>query len=202
MLAFFQLIRFLGIGFLNTAVDFAVLNFLASSFGIYTGAKVGFLNIISFSCAVLHSFVWNKYWAFSKKTEGGLLSNIRKFLGAAFLGIAILVAVVWGARFQFGFGYYLGALLVLAFGEVFLWKAFRVNLTAQIKPVQTELFLFLSVTVIGALINSGIVAGVTGRVAPLFGLNQELWTNLVKAGATAVSLVWNFVGYKLLVFRR
>ncbi len=61
---------------------------------------------------------------------------------------------------------------------------------------------FLAVTVIGLLINSGIVVVITTYVAPTFGADKEQWLNLAKAGATGISLFWNFIGYKLIVFRK
>lgn len=197
-----QFIRFLGIGFLNTAVDFAVLNFLASSFGIYTGAKVGFLNAMSFSIAVLHSYFWNKYWTFNSRSESGVSRDVGKFIAASLVGIAILISVIWGARLRVEWVYYFSAFVVLTIGEIILWKAFRLSVPKSITSHgKKELLLFVVISIIGVFINSGIVAVVTGRVPPVLGFNQELWTNLVKAGATGLSLIWNFLGYKLIVFK-
>ncbi|HEV8601160.1 MAG TPA: GtrA family protein [Patescibacteria group bacterium] len=78
---------------------------------------------------------------------------------------------------------------------------------------------FLIVSVIGASINSLVVYLVTTFVpipanllasvlsyvpalANKFGDLAVLWLNLAKLAATAVSLVWNFVGYKLFVFKK
>lgn len=197
-----QGVRFLGIGFLNTAVDFAVLNFLASSFEIYKGVGAGILNVISFAVAVLHSFFWNKFWAFASTTQEKLLENFWKFAAAATLGVAVLVLVIGGSRFEAQAFYYLILLVFLGAGELVLWKLFRLKVTGKIYHGDSHFFLFIAVTVLGALINSGIVVLVTSQISPLFGLNKEAWLNAAKAGATAVSLVWNFAGYKVFVFRR
>lgn len=197
-----QLIRFAGIGFLNTAMDFAVLNLLASFFGAYVGWKIGLINLLSFTAAVLHSYIWNKSWVFGTgQAVERFWVNIFKGAGAGLLGLAVLGLVIWAARQASGSAFYLGVLLVLLVGEIILWKSYRLTLPSFL-GTQTELGLFVVVSVVGILINSGIVAGGTAVFPPQFGLNQELWTNLVKAAATAISLVWNFVGYKLLVFRR
>lgn len=60
---------------------------------------------------------------------------------------------------------------------------------------------FLVVSIIGALINTGIVRFVSTNIDPMFGLSQQLWTNAAKLLATGVGLVWNFIGYKLFVFK-
>ena len=40
-----------------------------------------------------------------------------------------------------------------------------------------------------------------GLVYPLFGLSPKIWVNLIKVLATAVSVTWNFVGSKFIVFK-
>jgi putative flippase GtrA len=60
---------------------------------------------------------------------------------------------------------------------------------------------YLSVSVIGALINIGAVFLITTYISPLFGMSDKLWLNVANLVATGLSLVWNFIGYKLIVFR-
>lgn len=62
--------------------------------------------------------------------------------------------------------------------------------------------LFLMVSIIGAFINTATVRIVSTNLDPLFGLSQPLWLNFAKILATALSLVWNFVGYKFFVFKK
>lgn len=62
--------------------------------------------------------------------------------------------------------------------------------------------LFLIVSIVGAAINTATVRIVSTNIDPMFGLNQELWLNVAKVVATGFSLIWNFVGYKFLVFKK
>jgi putative flippase GtrA len=62
--------------------------------------------------------------------------------------------------------------------------------------------LFLIISVIGAVLNTSIVRFVATNIDPMFGLSPQLWLNVAKAAATGVSLVWNFAGYKLFVFKK
>ncbi|MDP3993562.1 MAG: GtrA family protein [Candidatus Doudnabacteria bacterium] len=195
-----QLISFAGIGILNTAIDFAVLNLLASFLGVYTGIGIGIINAASFTVAVFHSYYWNKVWAFSRDNSG-LVRNIGRFVTALAAGGAVLFLVIWGSRQQYSWVYYLIVLIGLALGEIVMWKVFRLK-AAVLAGVQREVGTFIAITLVGLLINSGIVVGVTKFIPPAFGFNQELWTNVAKAGATAVSLIWNFAGYRLFVFKK
>lgn len=60
---------------------------------------------------------------------------------------------------------------------------------------------FVVVTLIGLLVNTGVVYGLTTFVPPVIVSSQALWANVAKLLATGLSLIWNFVGYKLVVFK-
>jgi putative flippase GtrA len=134
-----QFSRFVVVGFMNTAIDFAVLNLLMWTTGIYKGKWIILLNAISFMVAVINSYFWNRFWTFRIK------------------GPAM---VPW------------------------------------------QMSQFLVVSLIGVVINSSIVYGLTTFIPPFFGLGKELWANLAKAAATGIALIWNFLGYKFIVFRK
>lgn len=61
---------------------------------------------------------------------------------------------------------------------------------------------FLSVAIVGLVLNNSIIYFITTLVNPIFGLSPVLWANFAKAMATGVVLAWNFVGYKLFVFKK
>jgi putative flippase GtrA len=190
-----QFLRFAGIGFLNTAVDFSVINVT----GITAGARLSYVNTIAFSVAVIHSYFWNKFWAFGQAN-----SSLRTFIGQLFasgaLGAGVIAAVIFGAGKGYGWYYFLATLIVLVVGEVVLWFAF--NLQKGLQAHGTEFSLFLIVSVIGIFINSLVVGLVTGLIAVPFGITAQLWANMAKVGATLVALLWNFAGYKFFVFKK
>ncbi len=134
-----QFSKFIMIGFLNTGIDFAVLNLLMWQTGIYSGKYIILLNAVAFSVAVINSYFWNKFWIFHAKE------------------------------------------------------------TAQTAKEFTK---FITITLIGMTINTTIVYSVTTLISPMFGLSVELWANIAKVAATGISLVWNFTGYKLIVFKK
>jgi len=134
-----QFSKFVVIGFMNTAIDFGVLNFLMWLFVIYSGKWLILLNMASFTVAVINSYFWNKLWVFKDKGES---ETSKKF--------------------------------------------------SQ----------FILITLIGMIINSSIVFGVATYISPFFGLSQKVWANLAKVAATGFSLIWNFAGYKFIVFKK
>lgn len=73
---------------------------------------------------------------------------------------------------------------------------------AGAKKVPKQFFQYLCVSIIGITINTSIVYSVATYVSPLFGFSVLLWANFAKGLATAVSLFWNFIGYKFIVFKK
>lgn len=69
------------------------------------------------------------------------------------------------------------------------------------KKATVQFSQFFIVSVVGITINGLILTGVTTYIAPPFGIGEQLWANFGKLVATGASLVWNFIGYKLFVFR-
>jgi len=57
------------------------------------------------------------------------------------------------------------------------------------------------VSIIGMLINTVIVYAMSTLVQPACGLGPKAWLNIAKVIATIASLIWNFIGYKLIVFK-
>ena len=150
-----QVFRFVVVGFINTALDFIVLNVLSKITGIGAhDAKIIFLNIVSFSVATTNSYFLNKYWSFGDTSSADRSRQFTIFLGVSVVGALVNTAVLRSS------------------------VAFAPNLLSWIAHIITV-------------------------VLPLsFWSKIDMTLNLAKVLATAVSLVWNFVGYKLLVFRK
>ena len=61
---------------------------------------------------------------------------------------------------------------------------------------------FITVTLIGLLINDVLIFIITTYTVPFGNVNPTTWLNIAKAIATVFTLIWNFLGYKLIVFNR
>lgn len=64
-----------------------------------------------------------------------------------------------------------------------------------------EVIEFFVISVIGLAINVGVTSLVVNVVGPQLGLTSIVWANIGALAATFAALLWNFVGYKVLVFR-
>lgn len=131
-----QMVKFVLVGFSNTAIDFGVLNLLMWQTGIYKGKFIILFNVAAFIIAIINSYSWNKLWTFKSKN-----TNVKK-----------------------------------------------------------EFIQFITIAIIGSIINTSIVYGIATYAPPI--IAKELLVNLAKVLATIVSLVWNFLGYKFIVFKK
>ncbi len=61
---------------------------------------------------------------------------------------------------------------------------------------------FIVVNVIGAMVNVIITSVLIFTIMPKFGLSQLSWNNIAAVFGTAVALIWNFIGFKLIVFTK
>ncbi|MDI6603372.1 MAG: GtrA family protein [Patescibacteria group bacterium] len=61
---------------------------------------------------------------------------------------------------------------------------------------------FFLVTLIGLGINVGAASLIVNLMGPQFGLTEKLWANIGAILAAFISAVWNFIGYKFIVFKK
>src|SRR5580765_5827519 len=94
----YQILRFAAIGILNTALDFIILNFVSKTLGIESGLRLGTINVIGFSAAMVQSYFWNRYWAFSQNETADVMKNFWRLLSVGGIGIVGFVAVLVGAK--------------------------------------------------------------------------------------------------------
>ena len=72
---------------------------------------------------------------------------------------------------------------------------------ASIFKVFDKLHLFLAVVGIGLLINSAAIVAITEFIKVPTGISPIVWLNVAKVIACVISLIWNFFGYRNIVFR-
>jgi len=140
-----------------------------------------------------------------------LVNQFSKFVVIGVMNTAIDFGVLNLLMWQTGIykGKWIILLNAIAFAVAvinsYFWNkywTFKAKEADEPGEVAKEFSQFIMVTLIGLAINSGIVFGVTTFIPPFFGLSPELWANLAKVAATGLSLIWNFIGYKFIVFKK
>jgi putative flippase GtrA len=197
-----QILRFAAIGSLNTALDFLILNFITKSFNVTSGITLGEINIIGFSAAVVQSYFWNKGWAFAESKGISIFQNAIRLVLVGGLGALAVILVLLGASKDALSLYYLILLIAFIVIEFSLWMGFGLRMEGG--NGSSQFVRFIVVSLIGLLINSAIIVLATKVITPYleFSINADIIKNVAKILATGVSLIWNFIGYKLIVFKK
>ncbi|MBI2023527.1 GtrA family protein [Candidatus Giovannonibacteria bacterium] len=131
--------------------------------------------IVGASSAVIDFFMLNILSYFTGITVGISLGWINA--PGAFLGM--LNAYYWNSRWVFKAGE----------GE-------------KKKGGHREFLLFAAVVTAGFFINSFALVFFTTYFSRPSDIHPALWLNIAKALATGIVVIWNFTGYKFLVFKK
>jgi len=134
------------------------------------------------------------------------------------IDLAVLNLLMWQTDIYKGLGLIpLNAIsFTIAVINSFFWNKFwtfkapakanseisSINPVESIRQTRKQFFQFVFITLVGLGINTGIVFGVATFIPSMFGLNEVFWANLAKAAATGISLIWNFTGYRMFVFKK
>ena len=78
-----------------------------------------------------------------------------------------------------------------------LW-AFESSGTAEIGKEMTQFFV---ITLISLALNVLVASFVVNKIGPQFGLTAVVWANVGSIVASIVVSLWNFLGYKFIVFK-
>lgn len=194
----YQFLRFGCIGFLNTGLNFLVVNAISKFLNISQGWPLGGVVAVGFVCAVIQSYPWNKTWTFGGETSVTLWKNFLRLLTIGSLGLAALLFVLIASRLSAPAVSYLIILIIYLISENVLWKHFGFHLSDW-DHIGHSFTIFFIVTLIGLGINSSLSSVISTH---LHITQTDLDKNIAVALATGVSLFWNFIGYKVIVFKK
>jgi len=155
------------------------------------------LPVLSVLGVIVANYIGKWVKIFQQFAKYGLIGVLNTLLDFAVLNLL-----------SYTFHVYSGMSLILI--NVFSFLAANINsyfwnkywtFQSQSKKVAGELLKFFTVSVIGFLLNSAILWFFTTVMEPALGLSPQIWENVAKLVATGAYIVWNFIGYKLIVFK-
>jgi putative flippase GtrA len=82
--------KFALVGTLGAVIDFGVMNLLSH----FANMRLVYAGTISFTCAVISNFVWNRFWTYPESRSRPLLNQLGMFFLVNLAGIAIRVPIL------------------------------------------------------------------------------------------------------------
>jgi len=133
-----------------------------------------------------------------------LVGALNTFLDLAILNILIATT---GIATGVGFSVFKGLSFAFAVGNSYVWNKYwtfgaKEETKQDISQKGKEFVQFLVVSGTGFLINVGSASFVVNVIEPQFGISESTWPTVGALVGTFLVLTWNFLGYKLIVFRR
>lgn len=141
------------------------------------------------------SYLIAKRWSiFSQLGKFFLVGSGNTFLDFGVLNLLILLT---GIASGIGFSLFKGLSFIIATSNSYFWNKYW-----TFQSDEGNFWQFLIVSIIGLIINVGVASIIVNAVNPIANMNPSQWANLGALIATFVSLIWNFAGYKFLVFKK
>ena len=84
-----RFLKFMAVGAFGAVVDFGIANLL-SHFGMALVAA----GTISFTCAVVSNFIWNRYWTYPESRSRRLHHQLGMFITVSVAGVAIRIPIL------------------------------------------------------------------------------------------------------------
>ena len=194
----YQFLRFGCIGALNTGLNFLILNTLSKALGVSQGWPLGGVEVVAFVGAVIQSYFWNRTWTFGSEQGVSIIKNFIRLVMVGALGFLAFVFVLIGSKFFAPWYFFAIELVVYLVFESALWRTFGFHISDW-NHESHSFFIFFLVTLIGLGINTVLVSVISLH---LHLTHTDLDKNISAFLAVCVSLFWNFIGYKLIVFKK
>ncbi|MFA5742736.1 MAG: GtrA family protein [Candidatus Paceibacterota bacterium] len=207
-----DLIAILIIGELVAWLAFAILQNARNDLFFYPGLlkffgsalNIGLLMALFVPLAALACL----YAAYLLGQKMPVIFQVAKFISVGVLntlidwGILTIQVIMTGINAGLGYGIFKSVSFSAAVFNSFIWNkcwTFKKNDTGK---TQQELLQFLLLSLVGFCINVGVASFVVDVVGPQGGISRNLWATVGGAAATMFSMVWDFVVYKFIVFKK
>lgn len=133
---------------------------------------------------------------FSKFAAVGAVNSVLDW------GVLNVLIVLTGAAAGLPYALFKSLSFVVANINSYFWNKLWV-FPGRAKMNLQEIFQFFAVSAIGLVLNVATAAVIVNVVARgVEGISPERWANIGAALATVISLGWNFIGYKFIVFKK
>ncbi len=114
-------------------------------------------------------------------------------------GVVNLLIAFSGIASGVGFSVFKSLSFIVAVTHSYLWN--RLWVFESQEGQKKEFIKFMTVNLVAITVNVGVASFVVNYVDPIYGFDPKTWANVGVVIGSAVSLIFSFVGFKLIVFK-
>ena len=200
-----------------TSTDFYLVSFIGAAFALFSvpiliNLDISIIKITPVNIALLVlffvvfanlalAFAWyiNRLIPIAFQfAKFGAVGAFNTFVDWGILNTLIFITGIAGGT---GFALFKGISFIVATLSAYFWNKYW-TFQSKDKTNSSEITKFITVSVIGFFINVGLASIIIYLFSSTTLVTPEQLANIAAATATAVSLFWNFFGYKLFVFKK
>ena len=85
-----RFLKFMAVGVIGAVVDFGIMNLFSKLFGM----ALTLAGTISFICAILSNFLWNRYWTYPDSRSRPISRQLAMFFVVNVAGLAIRLPIL------------------------------------------------------------------------------------------------------------